>query len=125
MKPLFFMGSSYKDLLRFPKDVRREAGFALYLAQMGGKALHALPLLGFGSADVLEMVISEDGNAYRVVYTVRYEHATYLLHAFQKKSKSGKATPKMDIALIRRRLNAARDHYSEIVSEIARKGLSA
>src|SRR5689334_4503129 len=116
MKPLFFMGSSYKDLLRFPKEVRREAGFALRLAQIGGKALHALPLLGFGGANVLEVVISEDGNAYRAVYTVRFEDAVYLLHAFQKKSKSGKATPKMDIALIRRRLNAARDHYAGFVA---------
>ena len=126
MKPLFFMGSSYKDLQRFPKDVRQEAGFALQLAQMGGKAIHALPLLGFGGANVLEVVISEDGNAYRTVYTVRFEEAVYLLHAFQKKSKSGKATPRMDIDLIKRRLKAARDHYAaHLLEEKSRKDQSA
>lgn len=126
MKRLFFMGSSHKDLLKFPKDVRREAGFALYLAQIGGKALHALPLVGFGNADVLEMVISEDGNTYRVIYTVRYEHATYLPHAFQKKSKSGSAMPRMDMELIRQRLKAAREHYAEFMTrEASRKELSA
>lgn len=125
MKPLFFMGSSYKDLLKFPKDVKREAGFALSLAQMGGKALHALPLVGFGGSNVLEVVISEEGNAFRAVYTVRYEEAVYLLHAFQKKSKSGKATPKMDLALIRRRLLAAREHYEDFILNESRKDLSA
>ena len=125
MKPLIFMGSSYKDLLKFPKEVKREAGFALCLAQMGGKALQALPLVGFGGSNVLEVIISEEGNAFRAVYTVRYEEAVYLLHAFQKKSKSGKATPKMDLALIRRRLLAARKHYENVILKESRKDLSA
>lgn len=111
MKPLFFMGSSHKDLLRFPKDVRKEAGFALCLAQTDGKALHAVPLLGFGDAGVIEVVINDDGNTYRAVYTVKFEDAVYMLHAFQKKSKTGKATPKPDMSLIRARLKAAREHY--------------
>jgi phage-related protein len=116
---------SYKNLVKFPQEVRREAGFALRLAQIGGKALHALPMLGFGSANVLEVVISEEGNAYRAVYTVRFDEAVYLLHAFQKKSKSGKATPRLDMALIRRRLNGARDHYAGFILNSARKDLSA
>jgi phage-related protein len=125
MKPLFFMGSSYKDLLGFPKEVRREAGFALRLAQEGGKALHALPLVGFGSADVLEVVINDEGNAYRAVYTVKFDDAVYLLHAFQKKSKQGKATPKPDMSLIRTRLQSARNHYQVNFARQRRKDVSA
>jgi phage-related protein len=53
---------------------------------------------------VVEVRESLDGNAYRAVYTVRYADAIYVLHAFQKKSKKGIATPKPDMDLIERRL---------------------
>jgi phage-related protein len=82
-------------------------------------------MLGFGGSSVLEVVIAEEGNAYRAVYTVRFEEVIYLLHAFQKKSKSGKATPKMDVALIRHRLKAAQEHYAEHIGNHTRKDLSA
>lgn len=62
---------------------------------------------GFGSANVIEIVAPFDGNTWRAIYTVRFEKVIYVLHAFQKKSKSGAATPKMEIDLIRRRLAAA------------------
>lgn len=125
MKPLVFMGSSQKNLRRFPKDVRKEAGFAIHLAQEGGKALHAFPLVGFGAADVLEVVINESGDTYRAVYTVRFEHAVYVLHAFQKKSKRGKATPRPEMQLIIRRLKAAQQHYEVNFSRQRRKDVSA
>ena len=124
-KPLFFMGSSHKDLLEFPKEVRQQAGFALYLAQMGGMALYAVPLVGFGGAHVLEVVISEDGNAYRAVYTVKFDEAVYMLHAFQKKSKKGSETPKPDVQLIRKRLKAAQNHYEKNFGALKRKDVSA
>ena len=125
MKPLHFMGSSLKDLKGLPSDVRREAGFAIRMAQQGGKALHAFPLVGFGGANVLEVVINEDGNAYRTVYTVKFEMAVYVLHVFQKKSKHGIATPRPDVALIRRRLNAASEHYKMNYASKIRKDVSA
>lgn len=106
MKPLRWIGSSYEDLLSLPDAVRREFGYALYVAQNGDKADSVKPLKGMGGG-VMEVVESYDGDAYRAVYTVRFESAVYVLHAFQKKSKSGIKTPKKDMDLIEARLKAA------------------
>lgn len=111
MKPVHFIGQCLKDLKKFPEEVRSEVGFALFLAQTGEKAFHAMPLVGFGSAKVLEVIIDHGTDAYRVVYTVKFPEAVYGLHAFQKKSKKGIATPKTDMALIRERLKLAELHY--------------
>jgi phage-related protein len=110
-KPIEWVGSARKDVASFPVAVRRECGFALYLAQCGLRSVNAKPLRGFGGASVMEIVVSNDGNAYRAVYTVSFPRAIYVLHAFQKKSKSGARTPQADVVLIKRRLAiAARDH---------------
>ena len=82
-------------------------GYALHLAQTGKKHEQAKPLRGFGSAGVLEVVEDWRGNAYRAVYTVRFAAAVFVLHVFQKKSKSGISTPTQDMDLIRERLQAA------------------
>jgi phage-related protein len=113
MKPLNWVGSSQDDLHEFPPDVRREAGYCIYLAQKGDKALNAVPMVGFGGAKVLEVVIDDDGNTYRAVYTVKFAKAVYVLHAFQKKSRKGISTPKPDLDLIRRRLANAEKHYRQ------------
>jgi phage-related protein len=110
-RPLHFIGSSHKDLSNMPEDVRSEAGYALYLAQLGDAHPKAKSLGGFGGASVLEAVLDESGDTYRAVYTVRFAHAVYLLHAFQKKSKRGSETPRSDIELIKRRLAVAAEHY--------------
>ena len=107
LKTLAWIGSSQKDLKSFPEDVRKDVGYALYLAQTGDKHDAAKVLKGFGGAGVLEVVDDHDGNTFRAVYTVRFEDAVYVLHAFQKKSRKGAATPKKDIDLIRRRLQLA------------------
>jgi phage-related protein len=125
MKPLHFMGSSLNDLRALPSDVRREAGFAISVAQEGGKALHAFPLVGFGGGSVLEVVINEAGNTYRAVYTVKFEMAVYVLHVFQKKSKRGSETPRPDVQLIKRRFNAAAAHYKLNYGSKIRKDVSA
>jgi phage-related protein len=71
----------------------------------------AKPLKGFGGPGVLEIVTDHRGDTWRSVYTVRFESAIYVLHAFQKKSKKGIATPKKELDLIRQRLaDAERDH---------------
>lgn len=93
-----------------PDAVQDAFGFALYLAQIGKKHEQAKPLKGFGSAGVLEVVKDTDGNTYRAVYTVKFGHAVYVLHCFQKKSKRGIATPKPDMDVIRERLKAALVH---------------
>jgi phage-related protein len=86
-------------------------GYALYLAQLGDKHLDAKPLKGFAGAGVLEIVADHDGDAFRAVYTVRFAGAVYALHAFQKKSTRGIATPKREIERIRQRLRQAQAHY--------------
>ncbi len=75
-------------------------GYALYLAQCGEKHPDAKPLKGFKGAVILEVVEDFDTDTYRAVYTVKFEGVVYVLHAFQKKSKRGIATPKQDIELI-------------------------
>ena len=84
-KPLEWIGSSKKDLKALPDEVMDVFGYALFLAQIGGKHDQAKPLHGFGSAGVLEVVEDFRGNAYRAVYTVRFEKRVFVLHAFQKK----------------------------------------
>jgi phage-related protein len=70
-------------------------GYALFLAQMGERhPTMAKTLKGFGGGVVIKVKESHEGNAYRAVYTVRYADAVYVLHAFQKKSKTGITTPK-------------------------------
>src|SRR3990172_1893950 len=107
VKPLYWIGSSKRDLLVLPREVVNVFGYALYQAQVGGKHEQAKPLKGFGSAGVLEVVEDWRGNAYRTVYTVRLAAAGFVLHVFQKKSKTGVATPKAELDLIRTRLKAA------------------
>ena len=105
-KPLVWMGDSLEMVQGFPQVVRSEVGFALYQAQTGGKHVNAKPLRGFG-AGVLEIVSDHRGDTFRAVYTVRLAGRVYVLHAFQKKSKTGIATPKAEMELVRRRLKRA------------------
>ena len=104
MKELRWIASAKDDLLGFPAMVVREVGHALYLAQLSTKHRDAKPLKGFGDAGVLEVVEDFDGNTFRAVYTVRFSKVVYVLHAFQKKSKSGIATPQKEIEKVRSRL---------------------
>lgn len=112
-KPLFWIGSSRRDLKAFPGDVQDVMGRALDEAQWGRKPYEAKPLKGFGGAGVLEIVADHNGNTYRTVYTVRFRKAVYVLHSFQKKSKKGVATPQGDVSLIKSRLVIAEKHYAE------------
>jgi phage-related protein len=111
-KPLFWVGSSRNDLKSFPPDAQDVIGRALLDAQFGGKHPHAKPLQGFGGAGVVEVVLDLRGEAYRAVYTVRFQHAVYVLHAFQKKSSRGIATPKYEIDRVRQRLRLAEAHHT-------------
>jgi phage-related protein len=104
------MGSSKRGLLAFPEDVRDELGVALSVAQFGGKHPNAKPWRGEGSG-VLEVVEDHRGDIYRAVYTVRFEGAVYVLHTFQKKTPSGRKTPRADVGLIAQRLRAAQEDH--------------
>ena len=113
VKPIVWISSSREDLRNFPEQVRRDIGQALYTAQQGETDPAAKPLKGFGGANVMEIVDRHDTNTYRAVYTVQFAGTIYVLHAFQKKSKKGIATPPKDIDLIHQRLAAAERHYKE------------
>jgi phage-related protein len=107
VRPVEWIGSSYKDFIAFPDDVQDHIGYALYVAQIGDKHEDAKPLKGFGGAGVLEVVSDYASDTFRAVYTVKLETAIYVLHAFQKKSKSGRRTPAVDMDLIARRMKTA------------------
>ena len=100
-----------------------ERGSRLCSASRAGGGGHpsAKPLKGFGGASTLEVVSDFDGDTFRAVYTVKFKGAVYALHAFQKKSKKGIATPTKEIELIKDRLNAAEDHYSKWSKSNAKK----
>src|SRR2546421_11949103 len=112
-KPVRWVGSCKEDLSGFPEEVRRRVGGALWEAQIGRKAPYAKPLKGFADAGVLEILDDFDGDTFRAVYTVRFTKAVYVLHAFQKKSKRGIATPKAELDLIRQRFKRAREDYEQ------------
>jgi phage-related protein len=109
-KPLHWVASAKKDYLGFPTEVQDEMGYALGLAQLGAKHPNAKAWKGEGP-DVLEIVEDHRGDTYRAVYTVRFAEVVYVLHAFQKKSKSGIKTPKADVQMIGERLKRAQADY--------------
>lgn len=105
-KPVIWLGDTLTALRSCPQDVQDEVGYALYLAQIGAKYEGAKPLKGLGPG-VLEVIADHRGDTYRTVYTVRFAERVYVLHAFQKKSKKGIATPQSEIDLVRQRLKRA------------------
>jgi phage-related protein len=111
-RPLHWVGASKRDFLAFPTAVKEDMGNSLGIAQFGGTAPTAKPWKGLGPG-VLEIVESHDRNAYRAVYTVRFEKAVYVLHAFQKKSPSGIRTAKRHVDLVAERLKTAERDYEE------------
>ena len=111
VRPVRWVGSALRDLKEFPRAVQRDIGQALYATQCGQAYPSIKALKGFQGAHVLEIIAPFDTNTYRAVYTVQFGSAIYVLHAFQKKAKKGRKTPKKEIDLIKRRLEAARhDH---------------
>ncbi len=117
LKPVEWISSSRDDLRKFPEEVQQMMGFALYRAQLGKKHPEAKPLKGFKGSGVVEIVEDFDGDTYRAVYTVKFEGIVYVLHAFQKKSKRGIATPKQDINLIETRLKRAKEHHETYLKQ--------
>lgn len=105
-------GISKRDLREFPEAVKDTIGTALSVAQFRGKHLAAKPWKGEG-AGVLEIVEDYRGDAYRAVYTVRFERAVYVLHPFQKKSPRGVKTARSDVELVPKRLQTAQQDYEE------------
>lgn len=107
LKPVMWVGSSLRDLREFPEPVQDHAGYALYVAQRGGIHRDTKILRGFGGTGVVEVVKDFRGDTFRAIYTVRYADAVYVLHAFQKKSKTGRKTLWSDLDLVKKRLREA------------------
>ena len=115
-KRVIWIASSREALRSFPEQVKDAVGYALYLAQIGGKDAASRPLRGFGGAGVVEVIKDFAGDTYRAVYTVKFAGFVYVLHCFQKQSKRGAETPRRDLGLIQSRLRLAERDYE------ARKG---
>src|SRR5262249_32760392 len=111
-RPLFWVSSAKRDLLKFPEAVKDGIGTALSVAQFGGKHLSVKPWKGAGSG-VLQTVEDNDGTTYRAVYTVRFRRAIYVLHCSQKKSRTGIQTPKTDVELVLMRWRLATQDYED------------
>ncbi len=107
-KKLVWLVDSLGRLKRFPPQVRQKLGFALYQAQIGQKHESAKMLRGFQET-VWQVRADNPGGTYRAVYVAQFQTAVYVLHTFQKKSKSGIATPQRELDLIRQRLQLARE----------------
>lgn len=116
-KPLKWVGSSKKDLLGLPASVRCFIGHALDFAQRGDRHEAAKVLKGFGGGGVLEVLEDDSDGTYRAVYTVKFAEAVFVLHCFQKKSKRGIATPRVDMDIIHARLKVAEVWAKELRNE--------
>lgn len=116
-KPLVWVASTKKELMALPVDIRSFFGHAPDLAQRSDRHDSAKVLHGFGCAGVLEIIDDGVGGTYRAVYTVKFEEAVFVLHCFQKKSKSGIATPKQEMDLVRARLQSAQQWIEELRHE--------
>jgi len=112
IRPVKWIGSSLEALRALDQQVKDEFGFAIYQAQCGSRHIHAKPMKAMAGA-VVEVVENYRGNTFRAVYTVQFAEAVYVLHVFQKKSKSGIATPKHDIDLIQRRFKIAKETHDQ------------
>src|SRR5260370_17430458 len=99
IKPVFWVGSAKADLCAFPEEVKDSIGFALFVAQQGGKHASVKPLRGFGGAGGLEIVEDHDGDTYRAVYKVKFAGPVYVLHRFQQKPKTSIPPPKSELHL--------------------------
>lgn len=109
-KGIEFLGDALDVIRSFPQETRVSMGHALHVAQEGGKVLYAKPLKGLGGgATVIEICDDWEGNTFRVMYTVKIGSKVYVLHAFQKKSKRGIETPKVELEIVKARLKQARD----------------
>jgi len=119
VRPLAWVGSAKKDFAEFPARVQDDFGYRLHVVQTGAapfppaKPMSEGVLKGLG---VFELAADHEGDTYRAIYTVRLQDVVYVLHAFKKKSKTGIATPRSEIELIRSRYAAAVDSHARRVT---------
>jgi phage-related protein len=119
-KPLLWVGSSKRDLMEMPTKVKRAFGHGLNEVQEGRTPEHSKAFTQVGGG-VMEIVEDHDRNTYRAIYTAKLSNAVYVLHCFQKKSKSGIATPKPDVELMEQRLKMALEHSRQAAAAVSKK----
>jgi phage-related protein len=112
-RSVIWIGSSRDDLRGFPEDVKDEVGAALSAVQWGRDHASIKTLKGFGGGGVREVRSDDPSGTYRVVFTAQFPEVIYVLHSFQKKSKSGSKTPKEEMERIERRLARAEEDHAE------------
>lgn len=112
LKPIRWVSSCNEELRRLPQEVRYEVGFALYYAQIGEHHPDARRMKG-SLRSVTEIRVNDAAGTYRAIYTVEMPGVVYVLDVFQKKSKSGIATPRADLGRILARLRRARSDYED------------
>ena len=111
LKTVIWIGASKKELLEFPEEVIDEVGYILYRVQNNQNHPNVKSLKGFNG--VFEIVSDYQTDTYRTVYAIKLSNAIFILHAFQKKSKSGIKTPKQNVNLIKERLKKAQEIAKE------------
>jgi phage-related protein len=112
LRPLVWMGNSRRNIQAFPTEAQKLMGDELQLIQFGGMPKDAKPFKGIGSG-VFEIALRYDTDAYRTVLAVQLGEKIYVLHAFQKKSKKGIATPKKDVEVIKQRYAEAKEQAKD------------
>jgi phage-related protein len=112
---LWWLGDSRRRLRNFPEEVRWEIGGAIESAVLGQAHSSTRPMQGLNA---MEIVSDDRGNTYRCVFTTRFKDHVYVLHSFQKKSKTGIKTPKPELELIEKRLKDAEAHYKQLQSTV-------
>ncbi|WP_144162422.1 type II toxin-antitoxin system RelE/ParE family toxin [Paraburkholderia sp. BCC1885] len=105
-KDICWVGSSYKDLLAFPEEPRRQAGFQLSKIQAGldPDDWKSFPTVGSGTREIR---LNDTSGAYRVMYVAKLEHAIYVLHCFHKKTQ---VTSRHDVQIGKARYRAVVNH---------------
>ena len=107
-RPVRWIKAARKDFEDFPQGARDDLLDALTAVADGGHPSIAKPLTGFGSG-VMELALRHRSDAFRVVYALQIGADVWVLHAFQKKSKTGIATPRSEIDLVRERLRRLKE----------------
>ena len=107
-RPISWLDAARKSFKEFPEDVQSDMLDALTIAAEGGKSGKAKPFNGVDGG-VFEIALRYRGDAFRSLYAVKIDAAVWVIHAFQKKSKSGIKTPKKEVDLIRERLSILKE----------------
>lgn len=112
-KPIWWIGSSLRDLKDMPEEVQRDVGHALRDIQRGRDPGNTKSLKHLKEPGIREIVVDEREGTFRTAYTVEFRELIAVLHVFQKKSKTGIETPRKEIDLVLERMKSAKVRYQE------------